>query len=297
MRKRFRFGCGLPATPARLHAVGPLEFALVTVVMLAYKPAGIGRRPREGIEQDMTTLPPGHPTGVALVTAIHSGDVRSLRRILATEPSLATVRLRGGRRRRDMRTLLHVATDWPGHFPRVAETIAVLIEAGADPNARFIGRHRETPLHWAASSDDIEALDTLLDMGADINADGAVIADGSPLRDATAFAQWEAARRLVARGCEVALFDAASLGLMPVVEKYLAADSSVATLSDALWAACHGGQLTVARSLADLGADLDRQPVWSQLTPLDAATRAGADQVVAWLRERGATSSSQLDEG
>jgi len=41
-----------------------------------------------------------------------------------------------------------------------------------------------------ASSDDIEVLDALLDAGADIEASGAVIAGGTPLADATAFAQW-----------------------------------------------------------------------------------------------------------
>lgn len=51
------------------------------------------------------------------------------------------------------RTLLHVATDWPGHAPRVAETIWA---------------HAETPLHWAASSDDVEAGDALRDLGADL---------------------------------------------------------------------------------------------------------------------------------
>lgn len=35
------------------------------------------------------------------------------------------------------RSLLHVATDWPGHFPNVASTIATLVEAGADDAAAF----------------------------------------------------------------------------------------------------------------------------------------------------------------
>jgi hypothetical protein len=33
---------------------------------------------------------------------------------------------------------------------------------GAHINAPFIGKHAETPLHWAASSDDVDALDALL---------------------------------------------------------------------------------------------------------------------------------------
>jgi hypothetical protein len=37
----------------------------------------------------------------------------------------------------------------------------------------------------------------LLDAGADIEAPGAVIAGGTPLTDAVAFGQWQAARRLV----------------------------------------------------------------------------------------------------
>ena len=49
------------------------------------------------------------------------------------------------------RTLLHVATDWPGNFPNAAEAVAALVEAGADVDAQFEGGgHAETPLHWAA---------------------------------------------------------------------------------------------------------------------------------------------------
>ena len=40
----------------------------------------------------------------------------------------------------------------------------------------------ETPLHWAASCDDVAVLDALLDAGADIHAPGAVIGGGSRTR-------------------------------------------------------------------------------------------------------------------
>jgi hypothetical protein len=74
--------------------------------------------------------------GAELVIA---GDVEGLRAALAADPGLATARPDGSR------TLLHVLTDWPGHRPRALETFAVLVEAGADVNARF-GGDGETPL-------------------------------------------------------------------------------------------------------------------------------------------------------
>jgi len=47
----------------------------------------------------------------------------------------------------------------------------VLIEHGADPNHRGGDRRAgETPLHWAASSDDSDVAAALLDGGADIEA-------------------------------------------------------------------------------------------------------------------------------
>src|SRR5687768_6400066 len=92
-----------------------------------------------------------------VVQAIQAGDVESLQHLLSDHPELAEARVDGAR------TLLHVATDWPGHFPDVAEIIATLVAVGADVNARFVGRHSEAPLHWAASSGDLAALDALLD--------------------------------------------------------------------------------------------------------------------------------------
>lgn len=63
-----------------------------------------------------------------------------------------------------------------------------------------------TPLHWAESSDDVAVLDALLDAGADIEGAGAVIGDGTPLADAVAFGQWNAARRLIERGAQTTLW-------------------------------------------------------------------------------------------
>jgi uncharacterized protein len=80
----------------------------------------------------------------------------------------------------------------------------------------------ETSLHWAASSDDVEVLDTLLNLGADIQAPGAVIAGGTPLTDARAFGQWRAAHRLVERGARTTVDDAATLGLQDRLEGYFA---------------------------------------------------------------------------
>jgi ankyrin repeat protein len=113
------------------------------------------------------------PLAIAAVEAIHGGHVEQLQRLLADNPALATARVDGSR------TLLHVATDWPGHFPNAAASVPALVAAGADVNAAFVGRHTETPLHWAANTDDLEALDALLERGADIEAQGSVIGGGT----------------------------------------------------------------------------------------------------------------------
>jgi len=39
--------------------------------------------------------------------------------------------------------------DRPGHYPHGVTAVAALVVADADVNARFVGPHTETPLHWA----------------------------------------------------------------------------------------------------------------------------------------------------
>jgi uncharacterized protein len=82
-------------------------------------------------------------------------------------------------------TPLHVATDWPGYLPNGPAVVRALIAAGADPDAPVMGSwHSETPLRWAASSDDVEVAEALISGGANIEATGASIAGGTPLDDA-----------------------------------------------------------------------------------------------------------------
>jgi uncharacterized protein len=237
----------------------------------------------------MLNISPDDPLALAAVAAIRNGYQEALKRLLSDNPNLATARIGTSR------ALLHITTDWPGNFPNSAATIAALITARAEVNARSTGPPAETPLHWAASSDDVAVLDVLLDHGADIEASGAVIGGGRPLGDAVAFGQWRAARRLVERGARTTLWQAVALRLMPRIEEYFAIDAPPARdeVTNAFWCACHGGQRSSAEYLFHRGADLN----WigyNELAPVDAASRSGAVELVEWLRSLGAKSAKEL---
>src|SRR6266481_6419917 len=170
----------------------------------------------------MLTLSSDDAVAIALVQAIRGGDIDALRRLLDEHPELASARLRSGKG--TTRTPLHVASDWPGYFLNGPAVVHLLISAGADPNAPVAGgSHAETPLHWAASSDDVDVASALIDSGANIEAAGASIAGGTPLDDAVGYGCWHVARLLVERGAKVeTLWHAAALGMMPRVEDLLA---------------------------------------------------------------------------
>ncbi len=234
----------------------------------------------------MLRIPADQAPASEAIEAVQSGNVQALRRLLANEPGLATARIVRGRGH--TLTLLHVACDWPGHFPHGAETVGTLLAAGADVGARYEGPHNQTPLHWAASSDDVEVLDALLEGGADIEAPGAFDNVGGPLDNAVGFGQWNAARRLVERGAHVKLWHAAALGLTDTIEQRFAGEPppSPDEITEAFWQACHGDQQAAAEYLAARGADIN----WigyDDLTPLDNARRSGAHSLAAWVEARG----------
>lgn len=172
----------------------------------------------------MDSIPQNQPLAVAVIQAIQSGNIITLKTLLNKNQNLANSYIYD-EAHDTKRSLLHIATDWPGHFPNVAETIKLLIEAGTNVNAIIEGPNTETPLHWAASSNDIAAIDALLDGGADLDAQGAVIAGGDPLEDAIGFQNWDAAQRLVLRGAKTTLGDEAALGLMEKIKERFEGDS------------------------------------------------------------------------
>jgi ankyrin repeat protein len=232
------------------------------------------------------------PLAIAGAAAIHAGDLSTLGRILAENPDLANAQIAG--RKGGYRTPLHVVADWPGYFPDGPAMVRLLLVSGADPNGGADGLGRqETPLHWAASSDDVDVAEALIDGGADIEAQGGSIADGSPLDNAVGYGCWRVARLLVQRGARVdKLWHAAALGMLPRTEELLR-DASPDDINGAFWQACAGGQRRAAELLLAHGADLDCVPDYAEGTPLDQARSidTGRSALVSWLQERGASST------
>lgn len=232
---------------------------------------------------------PERDRAAELAFAIHTGDVDALSRLLSASPALARGPLDGPFK---TRTALHVVCDWPGYFPNGPEIVRLLIAAGADPNYRDAEPRSETPLHWAASSDDADVAAALIDGGADIEVPNGSI--GTPLDNAIGYACWHVARLLVAHGARVdKLWHAGALGLLHRLEELLAANPTADDISEGFWHACAGGQRRAAERLLAAGADLNWEPDYAHGTPLDAAGGLGTRQenVITWLKEKGARSA------
>lgn len=230
----------------------------------------------------------------ALTHAIRAGDTATLEQLLNDHPGLASTRIpddKGG-----FRTALHVAADWPGCFPNGPQVVRLLIAAGADPNAPAEGgRQPETPLHWAASSDDSDVAAELINGGADIETPGGSI--GTPLANAVGYGCWHVPRLLAERGANIdTLWIAAALGMMPLVPQLLDADPEPAEddLNEAFWQACHGGQRRVAEHPLGRGADINATPGYSGQTPLDIAASPDTRRELLhnYLRGQGALTSA-----
>jgi hypothetical protein len=268
----------------------------------------MGRRPRPpacgsfrggarpDIIDDMTdgsttvTIPGDAPTAVELRIAVHGGDLDLVRRLVWDNPDLARARLtaRGGGG-----TALHLVTDWPGYFPNGPDIVHLLVDAGADPNATTTGPGKpETPLHYAASSDDVDVAAALVDRGADLETPEGSI--GTPLDNAIGYACWHVARLLAMRGARIEkLWHAAALGMLDSLETLLVPGIDRQEISKGFWHACGAGQRRAAERLLAAGAELDWVPEYAEGTALDAADGLGTRQenVIEWLRSIGARSS------
>ncbi len=253
------------------------------------------------MNDDTTTLviPADDPRAIELVLAVRGGAIDTIRRLLSGHPRLASARLElSGRAAR--RTPLHVVTDWPRLLSPRPEIVRLLIDAGADPNVLTTGRGEdpsavtaspgaETPLHWAASSDDADVARALIDGGADHRHFRRLYPRMLlPVRNAIGYGCWNVARILVARGAAVGkLWHAAALGMLERQDELLLQPGTgQEQISQAFWHACAGGQRRAAERLLHAGADLNWIPDYAAGTPLDTAAGLGTQQenVIEWLR-------------
>lgn len=98
--------------------------------------------------------------------ACANGDATKLRDLLANDPSLA--RAANPAAHHEAWTGLHTAAQ-RGHL----DAVRLLLEHGADPNAREAGDNTY-PLHWAGARADLETVRALLDAGGDVHGIGDV---------------------------------------------------------------------------------------------------------------------------
>lgn len=228
---------------------------------------------------------PDDPLAIVGATAIHTGDLAKVEHMLAEHPGLANAQIEG--RRGGYRTPLHVVCDWPGYFPNGPAMVKLLLAAGADPNGGAEGWGlQETPLHWAASSDDVDVAEALIDGGADIEAPGGSI--GTPVENGVGYGCWRVARLLLQRSARVGkLWVAAGLGMLARIEELLPG-ASAEDVNNAFWQACHGGQRRAAELLRAHGADLNWVPNYAKRTPLEISggPDTGREALLAWLREQ-----------
>jgi ankyrin repeat protein len=100
------------------------------------------------------------PNVAEFMRACATGDFETLRGLMQRDPGLARERLAGGT------TGLHGAVRQP-------EAVRLLLEHGANPNARDLGDNA-TPLHFAAGNGTLDTVRLLLDAGADVHGTGDV---------------------------------------------------------------------------------------------------------------------------
>lgn len=232
------------------------------------------------------------------VDAIRSGNTVRLRALLEADAELVNATLP-----QNPRSLMHHATDWPGHWPNIGETIGLLVSFGAKPQVGFPSERpavAETPLHWAASSNDVEAATALLAAGADADALGGIFDGCTPYEEAVIFENYDVARLLLEHGATNYLPGAAALGQACDIDSYFDENGIVdveahmlpswscpppaRTLLDrAFQFACRAGHLEIAKQLLGHGADpLAKSPAGT--TAADDALANGHERVVRWLQ-------------
>jgi ankyrin repeat protein len=239
--------------------------------------------------------------------ACTTGDVERLRQLLADDRDL-------------VRAALPAAPHqgWTGlhEAAKGGQTTAVrvLLEYGADPNAREAGDNTY-PLHWAAAHAHVDVVRALLDAGGDVHGTGDVheldaIGWASFFRDphADPHAIDDARRAVVSllleRGARHHIFSAMSIGDMNAIRSLVAANPDALNRrmsrfeqgQTPLHLAISRHRYDILDLLIALGADVNRTDRNGQ-TPLAAAMLRGDGEAIRRLEDAGATPPPMVAPG
>jgi ankyrin repeat protein len=144
------------------------------------------------------------PNVTEFMQACAAGDTVALRELLKKDPALARERVASGS------TGLHLAARHP-------DAVRLLLECGADPNARDTGDHASA-LHFAAANGSVESVRVLLDAGADVQGTGDVH-HGDVIGWAARKGNEAVIDLPIQRGARHHIFSAMALGDRTLVEK------------------------------------------------------------------------------
>lgn len=221
--------------------------------------------------------------------ACAEGDVETLRGLLRNDPSL----VRATRADRFGGTGLHVAAR-RGHV----DTVRLLLEHGADPNARDTGDNA-SPLHFAAGYGHVETARALLDAGGDVHGVGDVheaeVVGWATALGAPEDPRWEVLPLLLERGARHHIFSAIAVGDLDLIRRLVEQDpgtldrrmSRFERRQTPLHFALSRGRHDVLDLLIELGADLEAEDGHGQ-TALAVAMLRGERAAMSRLDAAGA---------
>ena len=245
-----------------------------------------------------------------IVRAARVGDLQTLDKLLDAKPHWLDKPIPNGS------TLLFDLCNINTRLKNVGKTIAYLIKRGANPNqTNNPDGTGETPLHWAASfgpniKHGPEAINALLDNGANIYATGSVLGNGTPVVNAVIFRDVSSARLLIDRGAKFDLGLAAGAGWLDLVKTFFneqgqfhnphgdmphrdSTTNPETELHMAICVAGINGQRDCMAFLLEQGAPINAVSVVGT-TPLDELLNSKFLDTAKWLKEQGALTAAQL---